>query len=82
MPTEMFAETQVKEVRFTKREIVALVLENVQTRMSTSYDFDYSNPFVKWLSDGGLVFRFVQQEVIKPEQIRDAVMSPIDKHVK
>lgn len=42
MPTETYAEgVQIKEVRFDAREVIAVLLENLVSRASTPYDFDY-----------------------------------------
>lgn len=79
MPTEQFGQSQIKEVKFTKAEIVNLVHENILVRMSTSYDFDYQRPLVIQSADGGLIFRFVQGEITGKEKMREADLSEIQR---
>jgi hypothetical protein len=78
VPKEQYGQSQIKEVRFTRQEIVEIVHENLLARMSTSYDFDYQLPII--LHDGDeLVFRFVQQKITREGNPRSADMRPMPK---
>lgn len=72
MPQEAFGTTQVREIRFNRKEVNQILLENIQERMSQSYDFDYALPII--INDGQeIIFRFVQRDITRerePEQVR------------
>lgn len=78
MPTEQFGMSQIKEISFTKNEVLRILLENIQARMSTSYDFDYSNPFILCSVPFEIKFRFIQSDFTNKEKMRDATMRPIE----
>ena len=72
MSENQFGTTQVREMRFERSEIEALILENIRNRDSCPYDFDYSRPIILWDKDA-LILRFVQSFVTKegrPDRIR------------
>lgn len=78
MPTEQFGQSQIKEVRFSKQEIINILHENLLARMSTSYDFDYNRPLVLTLSgDFHVTFRFVQSEITEKDKLREVDMKPL-----
>lgn len=64
MPTETYAEgVQIKEVRFDAREVIAVLLENLVSRASTPYDFDYERPMVIRDDNGEIAFRFAPKKI-------------------
>jgi hypothetical protein len=71
MPQELYADSQIKQVRFTKAEITQILLENFKLRAGTPYDFDYDRPFVLNTEDGGMIFRFVQTKITASEKDRE-----------
>jgi hypothetical protein len=81
MPTEQYGNSQIKEVRFSQSEIVRIVLENLQERAGTPYDFDYDRPIVLW-NKGELILRFVQGEITREAEPRHLEMRPMPKGKK
>ena len=84
MPTEMYGNVQVKELRFTQREIEKILHERIIAG-DTPYDFDYYNPII--LHDGSdTIFRFVQKQAtvdIKPKDIHwRTIQEMLDKAKK
>jgi hypothetical protein len=78
MATEQFGNSQIKELRFSKSEIEALVHENILARMSTSYDFDYRRPIIIHEGDE-LIFRFVQVKITTEADPKRAGIKPLEK---
>jgi hypothetical protein len=77
MPQEAYGTTQVRELRFTRREVEALVMENLHARLSQSYDFDYDRPII--LHEGeDVIVRFVQRDVTREARPKSVRMAPID----
>lgn len=58
MSESQYGTVDVREVRLSASEVKRIVLENIQKRSSTPYNFDYVNPIILSDVNGGLIFRF------------------------
>lgn len=79
MPKEAYATSQVREVRFSRSEVVGIVLENFRARAETPYDFDYERPLVIFGDNGEIIFRFVQSEISREKEPRHIHFKPLEK---
>lgn len=53
MPEELYGETQVREIRFSKNDMIHIVLQHLKQTMDTPYNFDYERPIIIQPRDGG-----------------------------
>jgi len=56
----MYGNVQVKEIRFTQREVEKILHERILAG-DTPYDFDYYHPLIL-RADTDVIFRFVQKQ--------------------
>lgn len=77
MATELYATTQVKQMTFTRAEIIKILIENIKARANTPYDFDYNIPYV--VEDGdSFLFRFMQKKItVEPNSERHLDWKPL-----
>lgn len=73
MPTEQFGESQIFERRFTRAEMIRIVIESTRLALDGGYDFDYERPIV--IQDGDeLILRYFQRTVTREARSRQVDM--------
>jgi hypothetical protein len=82
MPTELYGDTQVREIKFTRAEMVSMVLQHLKQTMDRAYDFDYDRPIVIQGDDGGLILRYVQSTVAVDRESRQITFQSLEEVIK
>ena len=62
MSESQYGTVDVREMRILKSEAIKILLENIQNRESTPYNFDYMKPMILDDGKGGFIFRFFTTE--------------------
>lgn len=78
MPEELYGETQVREIRFSKNDMIHIVLQHLKQTMDTPYNFDYERPIIIQPRDGGLILRYVQQDVTVDTESRSIRLASLE----
>lgn len=78
MIKQAYGTTQVLELSLDKRDIEAIIVENLQARGVGGYDFDYDRPILIW--DGqNLIVRYVQQKTTRETDPKNFYIKPMPK---
>ena len=67
----LYGKCQVREITFTRKDLITIAHENILNRDSLPYNFDYDNPIILKREDGGIIFRFVTKDITNKEQVED-----------
>ncbi len=67
----LYGKCQVRQITFTEKDLIELAHENILNRDSLPYNFDYKHPIIIKRNDGGIIFRFITEDISNKEEIEN-----------